>query len=137
MQIVLTSEDGDALQQTSNAVIRDLRTLQGIGNITSSASLQRPEIQIVPDYAQAADLGITAQTLASFVQFATSGDFATQLPKLNLPQRQIPIRVRLAEYVRKNLELIRQLQIPSSRGLIALDSVANINMGSIPHRSTV
>ena len=132
MQIVLTSEDGDALQQASNAVIRDLRTLQGIGNITSSASLQRPEIQIVPDYTQAADLGITAQTLASFVQFATSGDFATQLPKLNLPQRQIPIRVRLAEYVRKNLELIRQLQIPSSRGLIALDSVANINMGSGP-----
>jgi multidrug efflux pump subunit AcrB len=132
MQIVLTSEDGDALQQTSNTVVRDLRTLKGIGNITSSASLQRPEIQILPDYAQAADLGITAQTLASFVQFATIGDFATQLPKLNLPQRQIPIRVRLADYVRKNLELIRQLQIPSTRGLITLDSVANINLGSGP-----
>ena len=35
-------------------VERDLRGLPGLGSVTSSASLLRPEIQIVPDPARAA-----------------------------------------------------------------------------------
>ena len=132
MQIVLASQDGNALQTATNAVTRDLRTLTGIGNITSSASLQRPEIQIKPDVARAADRGVTAVSLASTIQMATSGDFATQLPKLNLPQRQIPIRVRFDKSFREDLAQIQQLKIPSNNGMVSIASVANVQMGSGP-----
>ena len=132
MQIVLASQDGNALQTATNAVTHDLRTLTGIGNITSSASLQRPEIQIKPDVARAADRGVTAVSLASTIQMATSGDFATQLPKLNLPQRQIPIRVRFDKSFREDLAQIQQLKIPSNNGMVSIASVANVQMGSGP-----
>ncbi|QTR47971.1 efflux RND transporter permease subunit [Thiothrix litoralis] len=130
MQIVLASDDAQALKTASNAVTRDLRTLKGIGNLSSSSSLQRPEIQIIPNYARAANAGITAQALSSTIQMATSGDFSAQLPKLNLPQRQIPIRVRLDKSFREDLDQIRQIKIPGSKGMVNLANVAEVRMGS-------
>jgi multidrug efflux pump subunit AcrB len=132
MQIVLASDDSNALQTAAAGVTRDLRTLKGIGNISSSASLQRPEIQIIPDYGRAANAGITAQALSSTIQMATSGDFAAQLPKLNLPQRQIPIRVRLDKSFREDLAQIRQIRIPGTKGMVSLANVAEVRMGSGP-----
>ena len=76
LQVSLASEDPLALGVAAQAVERDLRSLSGIGNVTSGASLERPEIQIRPDFARAADLGITTAALAAAVRVATSGDFA-------------------------------------------------------------
>jgi multidrug efflux pump subunit AcrB len=132
MQIVLASDDNKALQIAATAVTRDLRTLKGLGNISSSASLQRPEIQIIPDYGRAANAGVTAQSLSSTIQMATNGDFAAQLPKLNLPQRQVPIRVRLDKAFREDLAQIRQMKIPGSHGMVSLTNVAEVRMGSGP-----
>jgi multidrug efflux pump subunit AcrB len=113
-------------------VERDLRTLQGIGNVTSGASLQRPEIQIRPDFARAADLGVTTSALAGAVRVATSGDFAVNLPKLNLPQRQIPIRVRLDRAMRTDLDAIAQLRVPAKAGAVPLSAVADLSLSSGP-----
>ncbi|MDB5800461.1 MAG: transporter [Rhodocyclales bacterium] len=132
LQLILAGDDAAELLTASRAVERDLRTLKGIGNVTSGASLQRPEIQVRPDYALAADRGVTAQTLASAVRVATSGDFSTNLPKLNLPQRQVPIRVRLEKSVRQDLETISQLRIPARSGSVTLGSVADIRIGNGP-----
>ncbi|MBC7860040.1 MAG: efflux RND transporter permease subunit, partial [Burkholderiaceae bacterium] len=59
MQLVLRSEDSVALQEAAQKVERELRTLKGVGNVSSSASLVRPEIIVRPDFARAADLGVT------------------------------------------------------------------------------
>lgn len=132
LQIGLASDDANALDTASKAVERDLRTLRGIGSITSSASLQRPEIQIKPDYARAADLGVTSTALASAVRVATFGDYATGLGKLNLPQRQVEVRVRLAESTREDLDAIGQVRVTGANGNVALSNLADIRMGSGP-----
>ena len=132
LQVSLASEDPLALEAAARAVERDLRGLPGVGNVTSGASLQRPEIQIRPDFARAADLGVTTAALAGAVRVATSGDFAVNLPKLNLPQRQIPIRVRLDKAMRQDLEAIAQLRVPGKAGPVPLSSVASLSLGSGP-----
>ncbi|SEB00438.1 hydrophobe/amphiphile efflux-1 (HAE1) family protein [Thiothrix caldifontis] len=134
MQVVLASDDGNTLLTAARAAERDLRTLQGIGNVVSGASLQRPEIHIKPDYARAAELGVSTEALGSVVRVATSGDFSTRLPKLNLPQRQIPIRVQFDKTVRADLDTIRQLRIPGRNGSVPLAAVADIKLGSGPAR---
>ncbi len=131
-QLVLQGEDAATLSEFSLAAERDVRTLPNLGNISSSASLQRPEIHITPDFARAADLGVTAAALAYAIRVGTSGDFEVQLPKLNLPQRQIPIRVRLQQNVRQDLEALRQLQVPARGGQIPLRAVAQLELGSGP-----
>jgi multidrug efflux pump subunit AcrB len=132
LQILLASDNPTALATASQAVERDLRTLDGIGAVTSSVSLQRPEIQIKPDYARAADVGVTSTALANAVRVATYGDYSTALGKLNLPQRQVDVRVRLANSVRQDINAIGQIRVEASNGLVALSNLADIRIGSGP-----
>ena len=132
MQLVLRSEDPVALADAAQKVERELRTLQGIGNVSSSAALVRPEIIVRPDFARAADLGVTAASIGETVRVATAGDYDTNLTKLNLPERQIPIRVKLPNAVRADLSAIERLNVPGKNGPVMLGSVASITMESGP-----
>ena len=132
MSLTIASDDPGALERATAVVEKELRGMKGIGNITSSAALQQPEIQIMPDLARAASLGVSASNLADLVRVATSGDFSTNLAKLNLPQRQVPVRVRIDPKVRGDLDAIGQLRLPSTNGSVALASVAELRMGSSP-----
>jgi multidrug efflux pump subunit AcrB len=132
MQLVLRSEDPVALLQSAQKVERELRTLQGIGNVSSSASLVRPEIIVRPDFARAADLGVTAASIGETVRVATAGDYDISLPKLNLSERQVPIRVKLPDAVRADLASIERLTVPGRNGPVMLDNVADVGIDSGP-----
>ena len=132
MQLVLRSEDPIALNATAQQVEREMRTLKGIGNVSSSASLVRPEIIVRPDFARAADLGVTAASIGETVRVATAGDYDTALTKMNLPERQVPIRVKLPDAVRADLAAIERLTVPGKNGPVRLSNVATVTMESGP-----
>jgi len=132
MQLVLRSEDPLALTTAAQAVERDLRTLKGIGNVSSSASLVRPEIIVRPDFAKAADMGVTATAIGETVRVATAGDYDQALTKMNLAERQVPIRVKLPDAVRADLDAIGRLTVPGKNGPVMLANVADITMESGP-----
>ena len=93
--LALKGEDPVALAQAAAAVEKDLRKIAGLGNISSSASLTRAEIAIRPDFAKAAEMGVTSSAIAETLRIATVGDYESALSKLNLSQRQVPIVVKL------------------------------------------
>jgi multidrug efflux pump subunit AcrB len=132
MQLVLRSEDPVALTETARKVERELRTLKGIGNVSSSASLVRPEIIVRPDFARAADMGVTAAAIGETVRVATAGDYDVALTKMNLAERQVPIRVKLPDHVRADLDAIGRLTVPGKNGPVMLANVATITMESGP-----
>jgi multidrug efflux pump subunit AcrB len=132
MQLVLRSDDPDALAAAARAAERELRTLPDVGNVSSSASLVRPEIIVRPDFARAADLGVTAQAIAETVRVATAGDYDVGLPKLNLAERQVPIRVKLPDAVRADLAAIERLTVPGRHGPVRLGNVATVTIDSGP-----
>jgi multidrug efflux pump subunit AcrB len=132
LQLVLRSEDPAALDAATRDLERELRTLQGIGNVSSSASLVRPEIVVRPDFAKAADMGVTAQNIADTVRIATTGDYNLALTKLNLSERQIPIRVQLPLNVRADAAAIERLMVPGKSGPVMLGNVANVSVQSGP-----
>ncbi|MFT3778252.1 MAG: efflux RND transporter permease subunit [Ottowia sp.] len=130
--LVLQGEDPNALSLAARGVEADLRTLPGLGSITSTASLVRPEIAVQPDFARAADLGVTSQAIAETLRVATVGDYDAQLPKLNLAQRQIPIVVKLATDARKDLDVLAHLHVPGARGPVPLSQVATLSYSGGP-----
>ncbi|HSV34264.1 MAG TPA: efflux RND transporter permease subunit, partial [Ramlibacter sp.] len=130
--LVLTGEDPQALGAAAMAVEKDLRTIPGLGSVASTASLIRPEIAVRPDFARAADLGVTSAAIAETLRIATAGDYDTALPKLNLSQRQVPIVVKLEENARKDLSLLERLSVPSARGPVMLGQVATLEMTGGP-----
>ena len=132
MQLVLQSEDPQALESTARNLERELRSLQGIGNVNSTSSLTRPEVIVRPDAARAADLGVTTLAIAETVRVATAGDYDISLPKLNLSERQVPIRVKLPDSVRANLEELARLSVPGKNGPVMLGNVATLGIESGP-----
>jgi len=132
MQIVLQSEDPFALATAAHVVEGELRSLKGVGNVLSSASLVRPELIVRPDFARAADLGVTAQSIAETLRVATSGDYDINLPKLTLSERQIPIRVKLPDAARNDIDALARLTVPGRYGPVMLGNVATLTMDSGP-----
>ena len=73
--LVLASENGALLAEHARTVERELRTIPGIGAVTTTASLVRPELVVRPDFARMADLGVTSATIADTLRIATAGDY--------------------------------------------------------------
>jgi multidrug efflux pump subunit AcrB len=130
--LVLASENGQLLAEHARKVERELRTIPGIGNVNSTASLVRPELIVRPDFARAADLGVTSAAIADTLRIATAGDYDQGLAKLNLAQRQVPVVVRLPDWARQDLALIERLGVPGMRGSVPLGNVAQLSISSGP-----
>jgi multidrug efflux pump subunit AcrB len=130
--LVLTGEDPQALSAAALAVEKDLRTIPGLGSVASTASLIRPEIAVRPDFARAADLGVTSAAIGETLRVATLGDYDAQLPKLNLSQRQVPIVVKLDAAARQDLSVLERLAVPGTRGPVMLGQVATLEMAGGP-----
>jgi multidrug efflux pump subunit AcrB len=132
LQLVLAGKDAAALQSTANELAAGIRAIPGIGNVTSSASLLRPEIVIEPDAARAADMGVSTVDIAEAARIATSGDIRQRLAKLNLADRQIPIRVQIDEAALGDRSVLSLLRVNGKNGPVPLSAVATIREGSGP-----
>jgi len=130
--LVLTGEDPVALQAAALAVEKDLRTVPGLGSVASTASLIRPEIAVRPDFARAADLGVTSAAIGETLRIATLGDYDVSLPKLNLPERQVPIVVKLDDAARQDLSVLERLSVPGAKGPVMLGQVATLEIAGGP-----
>lgn len=131
-QLALTGDDGQSLIEHALKVERDLRGIPGVGNVTSSSSLVRPELVIRPDFAKAADLGVTSAAIADTLRVALSGDYDQALAKLNLSQRQVPVVVKLNDAARRDLDLISRLTVPGTHGPVMLANFASVEVTGGP-----
>ncbi|WP_299907182.1 efflux RND transporter permease subunit [uncultured Paracoccus sp.] len=118
------TEEGAVL--AAERLVEKMKTLPSLEGVTSSASLQRPEIQILPRADVAAQLGVSASALATTLRVATLGDTESNLAKFNTGQEQVPIVVRLNRAAREDWQLIESLRVPSAVGQIPLGVVADV-----------
>jgi multidrug efflux pump subunit AcrB len=134
--LLLAGDDSQVLERHALQVERELRGLPGVGTVISSASLVRPELTVRPDFALAADLGVTSSAIAETLRVATVGDDPQELSMLNLSERQVPVMVRLNDAARNDFETLRRLPVPGARGPVALENVAMLDAGSGPSEIT-
>ncbi|THF64898.1 efflux RND transporter permease subunit [Pseudothauera nasutitermitis] len=131
LQMILASDNAGALRTAVDAFTRELRAA-GLSGVRSTASLERPEIVVRPDLNRAAEHGVSSAAIGELMRTATSGDFDSQLSKLNLDNRQIGIRVRVPDSVRQDIAALSGLRVASRDGLVPLSSVAAFAVESGP-----
>ncbi|MDR2214767.1 MAG: efflux RND transporter permease subunit [Nevskiaceae bacterium] len=136
LRIELTGDDSAILTATAANIEREMREIPGLSNVTTSASLLQPELVIRPLPDRAAELGVSTAAISQATRIATSGDVTLNLAKMNLPDRQVPINVRLNDGARADINQIRLLQVPSLRGPVPLMNVADVNFGAGPSQIT-
>ena len=128
--IQFVGDDPEKVAAAAERLVTEMKTIDGLVDVHSSASLKRPEIQIRPKLDEAARQGVSAQALSAALRIATSGDIDQNLAKYNLSDRQVPIRVLLRPDARTDLETIRSMRVRASTGeAIRLDSVADVQFG--------
>ncbi len=129
---VLADNEAD-LSSAVRMLLQATRGNPNLADVSAEGALPRPEVQIVPRPAEAARLGITAAQIAAAVRVATTGDYDSALAKVSIDNRLIPIRVRLNDTSRENVNQIANLKIQTNTGLfVPLSTVADINLGEGP-----
>jgi multidrug efflux pump subunit AcrB len=101
----------------------------GLSNVGTTASLERPEIIVRPDFRRAAERGLTTAAIGEVVRIATSGDFDAQVARLNLDGRQVYMRVRIADAARQSLETLANMRVRGRDGPVSPSSVRLIQSG--------
>ena len=131
--ITLGGSDPAMLTTVANQLVKEMATLPELRAPRVNGDLQRPEITIKPRMDLAANMGVTTAALSQTIRIATLGDIDQNVAKFSLSDRQIPIRVALAEDSRRNLSTIENLPVPTaSGGSVPLKVVADIGFGAGP-----
>ena len=75
---------------------------------------------------------ISTAAIGETVRIATAGDLDTELPRLDLDQRQVYIRAQLPQDVRQDPAALGNLRIRGNQGLVPLEQVADLELWSGP-----
>ncbi|WP_036477680.1 efflux RND transporter permease subunit [Myxosarcina sp. GI1] len=130
IDLILQGANLDLLEQTGNEVLEMLDNRATKARYRTRNDPRPLEVQIIPDPARLADLGLTVTDLGTTVQTAISGTVATQLQR---GDRLVDVRVRLNESSRQSITELEQLPILTNRGgTINLQDVASITLAEAP-----
>jgi multidrug efflux pump subunit AcrB len=132
VNILLSGTDADALKRVGEQLITQMRGLPDLRDVTSSAAELRPEVEIVPDFARAAEQGVSVLAIGRAARLGTQGDVDFNLPKFNAGDQQVDIRVQLTEAARGDLAAMGDLLVMGRNGLVPLRTVAEVKMGTGP-----
>ncbi|MEQ1491716.1 MAG: efflux RND transporter permease subunit, partial [Terricaulis sp.] len=125
--VQFVGSDPVAVNAAADRLAVAMGNLDSLADVRSTSALRRPEIQVRPRQEDMARLGVTSASLASAIRIATSGDAEQNLPKFDLADRQIPIRVTLRPDQRSDLDALRSLPVQSSLGApVRIDAVADV-----------
>ncbi|MET0361524.1 MAG: efflux RND transporter permease subunit [Sphingobium sp.] len=131
--IMFGSDDPVLLEGTANKLVGEMAKIRELRAPRVAGDMQRPEIVIKPRFDLAASLGVTTAALSQTIRVATIGDIDQNSAKFSLSDRQIPIRVALAEDSRKDIGTIENMPVPTaSGGSVPLKVVADISFGAGP-----
>jgi HAE1 family hydrophobic/amphiphilic exporter-1 len=134
-QQILIGTDPDNLEAAALELERQMRGLPEVADPKQSTPPVGPEIVIRPRLDEAARLGVSSDVIANIVRIATVGDIDANVAKFNEGERRVPIRVRLPEEARTDLERLKSLRVPTaSGGTTTLESVADIDFQAGPAR---
>lgn len=132
-QMVISGGKPADLNKAAAALTAQMRKLPQLSLATSTAELDRPELRIRPRADIAAQLGVTTQAIAQAIRIATIGDVGPALAKINIDDRQIPIRVELRRSARESQALLRQLRVRTASGKsVPLAAVATFEFAQGP-----
>ncbi|APL95654.1 efflux RND transporter permease subunit [Sphingobium indicum] len=131
--IMFGSDDPAKLEQTANKLVAEMAGIHEIRAPRVAGDMNRPEIVIKPRFDLAASLGVTTAALSQTIRVATIGDIDQNSAKFSLSDRQIPIRVAVAENSRRDLATIQNMPVPTvNGGSVPLKVVADIEFGAGP-----
>ncbi|HYX09129.1 MAG TPA: efflux RND transporter permease subunit, partial [Bacteroidales bacterium] len=128
--ISIYGTDLDELNMVGRQVQEICMGIPGAVDVKMQQQSGKPQIEVIPDRAELARLGISVDDLLSTLETAIGGQSAGQVFE---GTRRFDIYLRLQEDQRNRLDLIRELAIKTASGnIVPLDQVADISVFTGP-----
>ena len=108
----LLGPDLDQLADFSLKALAATQKLPSIGEVKISLSVSNPEIHVLVDRKRAADLGVRMATVGNTLRLAVAGD--DQISNFREGAERYPVKVRVLENQRRDIEQIGRLTVPSA-----------------------
>ena len=124
---------GPDLGQIAEYSKRALEAAQRLPSLTEAKinlNISNPEVHVAVDRKRAADLGVRMSTVGNTLRLAVSGD--DQISFYKEGTEQYPVKIRVREDQRRDIEEIGRLTVPSANGPIRIDNIARIERGLGP-----
>ena len=129
----MLSHNGEELNDAVRKLEGALRQVPGFKNVAADASIDRPELRVVPKFDVAARLGVAPSKIAETIRVATIGDIDANLAKFNAGDRLVPIRVQIDEDARTDMQRLQNLRVTNATNVaIPLAAVADVTFGRGP-----
>jgi multidrug efflux pump subunit AcrB len=129
----LASSKPEDLVQTASALETQMRGLPSLKEVSSTIPLPHSEYVITPRTEDAARFGVSTDVIAETGRVATMGDLNSNLAKINLDGRQVPLRVQLNAGAKEDGAMISQLLVPNSEGtMLPISAVADVSFSAGP-----
>ena len=122
--------DLNQLADYSLKALAGAQQIASIGEVKISLSVSNPEIHVLVDRKRAADLGVRMATVGNTLRLAVAGD--DQISNFRDGAERYPIKVRVLENQRRDIEQIGRLTVPSVTGPVRIDNIATIERGLGP-----
>ena len=132
IDVEIHSEDTGDAQYVSDQIMAIMQEhVPGAINIDTDADSGTPKVSVVIDKDLAADYGISVSTVTSVLQTAISGSTASTISTFSSSETYDVI-VEVAPDSIETVDQLGQLLIPSSSGMIRLDTIAQFERTTTP-----
>ena len=132
IRLQLLGPDISKLVGFAKSINTELAKEPSIVDIKVNLNLNNPELQVNIDRGLASDLGVRVSDVANSVRLLMSGE--DQISTFKEDSEQYPVMMRLLPHQRDDKNVLSRLLVPSAKGLIRLDSVAQLEQGLGPSR---
>jgi HAE1 family hydrophobic/amphiphilic exporter-1 len=124
VDVNLIGPDLDRLNGYTEELIRRLKLVPGLTDVDMTTSTRKPELQVVLDRDRAADLGISAETVATTLNVLVGG---TPVSTFKEDDEQYDVWLRAESRQRDAARAIDDLTVPTPSGaLVPLGSLARL-----------
>lgn len=126
IELIITGTDTTAINDYAQSLAGKLAARPGFVDVRSNYEGGRPELQISLDRDRAADLGISARSLAAASRTLVGG---SEAGTFEANGRRYDVRVRLEESARQSLSDVESLPLRTGQGtLVDLAAVADVEL---------
>jgi hydrophobic/amphiphilic exporter-1 (mainly G- bacteria), HAE1 family len=131
INVNLLGPDLNRLADYTMRLLSEAEKLPSLADKKVTVMISNPEIQVAVDRQRAADLGVRISTIARALRLMVSGE--DEISWYREGSEQYPVKMRVLDSQRRDMETIGRLTIPSSReGQVRIDNVARLQRGLGP-----
>ena len=128
MEVRVSASDPAVLLKANAVVLNQVKTVDGLANVTSNLSEGRPSATVAIDQAKAAAAGVSPATLSAYLSLAFSGYPLGVVPTAAGPlTAQVTLgQITLPPVPGAVTAMLTRIPVPGSQGTVPLSQIATI-----------